>query len=73
MKKITLTCVPLLMACICFAQDSLNTANSVSSEGLRAEKKIYVVVAVLLTILAGLIIYVARLDRKISKLEKQHN
>ena len=72
MKKITLTCIPLLVACICSAQDSLNTAN-VPATGLRAEKKIYVVVVVLLTILAGLFIYVARLDRKISRLEKQHN
>ena len=33
--------------------------------------KIYVVVAVVLTILLGLIAYLIRLDRKISKLEKE--
>ena len=32
--------------------------------------KIYVVIAVMLTILAGLVLYLVRLDRKISKLEK---
>ena len=32
--------------------------------------KIYVVIAVMLTILAGLVLYLIRLDRKISKLEK---
>lgn len=38
---------------------------------MRGNGRIYVVVAVILTILAGLILYVARLDRKISKLEKE--
>lgn len=37
---------------------------------MRANGRIYVVVAVVLTILAGLIIYLIRLDKKISKLEK---
>ena len=39
--------------------------------GMRSNGKIYVVVAVLLTVLAGLFLYVISLDRKISKLEKQ--
>ena len=34
-------------------------------------EKIYVVMAVCLTVLAGLILYVIRIDRKISKLEQQ--
>lgn len=38
---------------------------------MRSNGRIYVVVAVILTILAGLILYVARLDRKIRKLEKE--
>jgi hypothetical protein len=38
---------------------------------MRSEGRIYVVVAVILTIFAGLILYLVRLDRKISKLEKQ--
>jgi hypothetical protein len=40
------------------------------ADRMRADGKIYVVVAVVLVILAGLIIYVARLDRKITRLEK---
>ena len=40
------------------------------ADGMRSSGKIYVVVAVLLTVLAGLLIYVISLDRKISKLEK---
>ncbi|MFM9909030.1 MAG: CcmD family protein [Chitinophagaceae bacterium] len=38
--------------------------------GLRADGKIWVVMAVCLTILTGLFIYVISLDRKIAKLEK---
>ena len=37
---------------------------------MKANGKIYVVIAVMLTILAGLVLYLIRLDRKISKLEK---
>jgi hypothetical protein len=37
---------------------------------MRSNGRIYVVVAVVVTILIGLILYVVRIDRKISKLEK---
>jgi hypothetical protein len=37
---------------------------------MRSNGRIYVVIAVVLTILAGLILYVIRIDRKISKFEK---
>ena len=40
------------------------------ADELRASGKIYVVVAVVCTILLGLIIYLIRLDMKISKIEK---
>jgi len=46
------------------AQD-VNMADLMKENG-----KIYVVIAVMLTILAGLVLYLVRLDRKISKLEK---
>ena len=39
------------------------------ADGLRAEGKIYVVVAVLTTLLAGMIVYAVLLDRRITKLE----
>lgn len=39
--------------------------------GLRADGKIYVVVVVVVVILLGLVLYIIRLDRKISKLEKK--
>lgn len=38
---------------------------------LRQDGKIYVVVAVLLTVLVGMILYLVSLDRKVSKLEAQ--
>mgnify|MGYP007107590213 CR=1 FL=1 len=40
-------------------------------ETMRSNGRIYVVVGVILIILAGLILYVVRLDRKISRLEKE--
>ncbi|MFM7195465.1 MAG: CcmD family protein [Bacteroidota bacterium] len=40
------------------------------ADGLRAEGKIYVLVAIILVILAGLIYFVLRLDNKLSRLER---
>lgn len=40
------------------------------TEFMNSSGKVFVVIAVMLTILAGLILYLVRLDRKISKLEK---
>lgn len=52
------------------AQDSAAGKPLEMADRLRADGKIYVVVAVLLTIFVGIIAYVIRLDRKISRLEK---
>ena len=52
------------------AQDSLQGGKPQMAEGMRSSGKIYVVVAVLVIILTGLIVYVVRLDRKLSRLEK---
>jgi hypothetical protein len=41
------------------------------ADQLRANGKIYVVVTVVVIILLGLILYVTRLDRKITRLEKE--
>ena len=49
-----------------FAQDD----TVVMADTMRSNGKIYVVVAVIVTIFAGIILYLIRLDRKISKLEK---
>ena len=67
MKRIIYSIACLLAFVVTHAQDK----NSVQdASGLRADGKIWVVMAVCLTILTGLIIYVISLDRKISKLEK---
>ena len=39
--------------------------------GMRANGKIYVVVAVVVTILLGLFLYLANLDKKMTKMEKE--
>ncbi|WP_266203891.1 CcmD family protein [Pontibacter kalidii] len=41
------------------------------ADTLRRDGKIYVVVVVLLTVLAGTIAYLVTIDRKVSRLEKQ--
>jgi hypothetical protein len=67
-KKITSLLAILLMPVIIFAQQKeVSMADQMRSNG-----RIYVVVAVMLTILIGLVLYVVRLDRKISKLEKDN-
>jgi hypothetical protein len=38
---------------------------------MRSNGKIYVVTAVILTIFAGIIIYLVRIERKMSRLEKE--
>jgi uncharacterized membrane protein len=44
--------------------------NAEMADTFRSEGKIYVVVAIILIVLAGLIVYLVILDRKISKLER---
>lgn len=57
----------ILINAAAFAQD----AKPEMADMMRGNGKIYVVVAVCLTILIGLFIYVFLLDRKISRLEKE--
>lgn len=71
MKKLLLAIICTGLACWTFAQDTSGVAAGPEPTGLRAYEKVYVVVAVLTTILAGFFIYVIRLDRKISRLEKE--
>jgi presenilin-like A22 family membrane protease len=41
------------------------------ADAMRSNGKIYVVVAVLTTILAGIVLYLIRLEKKIKRLEKE--
>lgn len=66
-KKITLLMCFFAIAAGSFAQDNKTGMADV----MRSNGRIYVVVAVMVTILLGLILYVIRVDRKITKLEKE--
>lgn len=57
----------LLLSTTIFAQTNENSETFMRSNG-----KIYVVVAICITILAGLFLYVASIDRKIGKIEKEN-
>ena len=50
---------------------SANSQEVEMADGLRTEGKIYVVVAILLVILLGLIAYLILIDRKATRLEKK--
>ena len=67
-KASIISCLLLFMtAVIAKAQ---NATDPEMADTMRSNGKIYVVVLVLATIFAGIIAYLIRLDRKISKLEK---
>jgi heme/copper-type cytochrome/quinol oxidase subunit 2 len=60
----------ILITVLVQAQDSLQKEKPQMADAMRSNGKIYVVVAVLVIILAGLFIYLINLDRKMSRLEK---
>jgi hypothetical protein len=70
-KKLLLSFLSIISSLILLAQDNTNGVEM--ADALRQNGKIYVVVAVILTIFAGIIIYLIRLDKKISKLEKNNS
>ena len=59
----------LLLATLAMAQAP--DASPAMADDLRASGKIYVVVAVVAIIVAGLLAYLISLDRKMSRLEKE--
>jgi K+-transporting ATPase A subunit len=58
----------LLLVSIVAKAESVQMAETMRSDG-----KIYVVIAVLVIILSGLIVYLITIDRKLGKLEKEIN
>jgi uncharacterized membrane protein len=70
-KKIILlfTCLFSLLPAVMLAQ-ATDPQKQYTAFDMRHNGKIYVVVTVLLIILIGLILYLVRLDRKITRLEK---
>lgn len=71
MKKIASLLFLLCAFFVAFAQEN-GTEQVEMADALRSNGKIYVVVAVVVVILLGLFIYLFRLDRKISRLEKDN-
>jgi len=68
--KYLLICVALLLFCAnLYAQTEGEKVEM--ADTMRGNGRIFVVVAVVLVILIGLILYLVRLDKKISKLEKE--
>lgn len=64
----TLLFTSLLVSSVLMAQGS-----AMETDVMRSNGKIYVVMAVVITIVVVLIAYVALLDRKISQLEKKNH
>jgi CcmD family protein len=67
-RKITGIVLFVLLTTIAHTQE--NVANPGNADLMRSNGKLYVVVAVVITILVGLFFYVFNLDRKISRMEK---
>lgn len=67
--RLTFVVMGLFFSVCSFAQSQeVEMADTMRSNG-----KIYIVVAVCLTILVGLFLYVMNVDRKLRKLEKESN
>ena len=65
-KKLLLSVSGFCSTIVLFAQEKVEMA-----DGMRSNGKIYVVVAVLAVILAGLFLFLVNIDRKVTRLEKE--
>lgn len=70
-KRLSPSAVLLFLLISCAEAWAQPTDDIEMADALRANGKIYVVVAVLATIFVGLVIYLVRLDRRIARLEKE--
>jgi hypothetical protein len=66
-KKIGTT---ILMAMLTVFAHAQNVPISLEQRAERTQQSVYIVMAVVITIVSGLFLYLLTLDRKISKLEK---
>lgn len=69
LKKVGGIIVCCLLSIFAFAQDNVKMDDN--NDFMRSEGKIYVVVAVIVVIMAGLFAYLINIERKIKKLEKE--
>lgn len=67
LRKVALLLISGIFVSKLFAQTEVQHESFMDSNG-----KIYVVMAVVVTIVAGILIYLINIDRKISKLEKNN-
>lgn len=65
--------VCILCCTVGMAQEVMPEESVQMADGMRSDGKIYVVVAVLVTVLTGIFLYIIRLDKRISRMEKQAN
>ena len=68
MKKILLSALLLLSFITVFAQDPKSVE---MADALRSSGKIYVVIAIIVVIFAGLAVYLFSIDRRLKKIEKE--
>lgn len=64
--KFTLSMLPIFLTFIASAQEQVEMADAMRSNG-----KIYAVVAIILVIFFGLITYLVMLDKRVSTIEKK--
>lgn len=67
MQKLIKLSLSLVLTLLGFAAQAQEAE---MADRLRADGKIYVIVAIILIVLSGLILYLVTLDRKVKKLEK---
>jgi uncharacterized membrane protein len=72
MKKYFKSFLLVLFTLVCFvAAKAQDVAANANTDVMRSNGKIYVVMAVVATIVTGLFLYVYSIDKKISKLENK--
>ncbi len=71
MKRVILFVLFTVISTISSIAQIVDHSDVEMADQMRAEGKIYVVVAVVLIIFTGLILYLISLDRKISMIEKE--
>ena len=69
-KRVSLSVIFSFVSFSLFAQSSVDSTEQGISDVMRSNDKIYVVMAVCLTILTTLVLYLIRIDIKVSKKEK---
>lgn len=70
LKKISFLLLLFVISSSTWAQEGNQKVQM--ADTMRSNGRIYVVVAVMLTILIGLVLYIVRLDRKISRMENEN-